>query len=310
MEEERRGRIKLIYGILSSISIFIGYFLFKFLSISTEKILTLPLTFPKDFLMLRMDSSFINTVMYFVELIFKHSIPLIPISVGVSLMVLCGMKHGESIRTTLTFFTLSSLLGLFYLGMTPSTIFLSVGIIAVGFFVSGMGETLPKELKKWENYRTGAKTIGKSLFVINILLALGAFTFLASDVYRFEDIYEKETKSIAMGMVPSFNETDGEITEEELISMLPEESKEIYEKLPEERKKRFIDSFRDKLKREDFGSQIERRIDVFMSSEKISALIDLSLLLIVLGIYGILEFLRTIIFSPIAGFVTYIGNKF
>ncbi|MFB6088367.1 MAG: hypothetical protein ABEK36_01160 [Candidatus Aenigmatarchaeota archaeon] len=309
MEEGKRGRVKLIYGVASSICIFIGYFLFKFLSISTEKILTLPLTFPKDFLMLRLDSGFIKTVLYFVELVGIHTIPLIPISVGISLMIVCGMKHGESIKTALTFFTLSSFVGLLYLGMTPTTIFLSVGIIAVGFFVSGMGETLPKELKKWENYRTGAKTVGKSLFVINILLALGAFTFLASDVYHFEDIYEEETKSMVMGMVPSFNKTDGEITEEELVSMLPEESKEIYQKLPDERKERFIDSFRNKLKREDFESQIERRVDVFLSSDKVSALMDLSLLFLVLGIYGILEFLRTVLLSPIAGVITYIGSK-
>lgn len=306
--EEKGRRVKFIYPVLSSLFIFLGFFLFKFFSITVEKILTLPLSFPNLFFKLRLERNLLNVIIYFLKIFARHLIPFLPIVAGIAIMIVYGMKEGENKKLSLIGFIIPSILGLIYLGLSPVTLLFSIGIISVGTFISGMGETLPEELKKWKSYRTGTNSMGKSLFIINILLTAGIFFTLLGNINHYETVYKTESNKIVSNLVSGKGKN---LTEETLISILPEETRKTFEKLPEDKKEDFIKNYKKKVESEtkNLKSNIQGKLNKFMGSEKISALIDLSLLFIILAIFGILEFLKTAIFCPLAGLITCISNK-
>lgn len=76
---------------------------------------------------------------------------------------------------------------------TITGIFLAVSIFACSLAArfSGM---YAKEMKKWVNFRIGSNTAGKTLLIMNIIIALGVFSSILASQAQYEASFRNELK--------------------------------------------------------------------------------------------------------------------
>jgi len=86
---------------------------------------------------------------------------------------------------------------------TIAGVFLAVAFFVSCIFIISLSNTYAKELKKWVFFRTGSNSIGKVLLIFNILIALGIFFSVLSDVSSYQQTFRDELKSSMALAIPN-----------------------------------------------------------------------------------------------------------
>ncbi|HDI02757.1 MAG TPA: hypothetical protein ENF95_01335 [Candidatus Aenigmarchaeota archaeon] len=279
MEEEKKRKI--IIGTLTSSLIFLSFVFFKTFSISSRSVIIFPSTFFKYFL-----SEFAAKGSYFAmtNSLIKGAffvIPFIPLVLGFSVLIFYGVKFEEDKRLGFASSFIPSLLGTVFIGPSLTSIIFSLGVVLSGTFSTGIAVMYFKELKKWKEYRTGARTGGKLFLIINILLLFALLINTIQNSNEYTDFYKKEMKDSIMSL----------FEESETLGI-----GELNITIPNTGIEKEIEKAQRKM--------IESKVDEMLNTERMSALISFCVFLMPFMIFAILETLRAIIFSPLFGVIS------
>ena len=251
---------------------------------------------PDKFVSLTSQYGVFSAVQYLVMDFIKFILPFIPLVISLGVLSLYGAKFGEDKKMGILSCLIPTVIGLFYVGISTTLVLLSIGVIFAGFISTGLSEAYFRELKKWKRYRTGSNTVGKVLLVINILIFLGLFLTSLYSINYYSNSYKNETKNILESIISPI--TSNEMNTNEIPG---------YKSLTEEQKQLIQQQYQEQLSKQ--KDLVNSKIDEMLNSEKISALIYLSVLSMPFIVFGLLEILRTLVFSPIAGIITGIGLR-
>jgi len=285
---------KIFFGSIVIVLILTSFFLFKYFSISSKKILTYPIELPQKFISITTESGVSTAVKYFILDFLYILVSFIPLSLAFGLLALYGSKFGEDKKFGVISVLIPSLIGLGIVGgISLVSLLFSLGIILSGILATGLSEIYFKELKKWKRFRIGSHTVGRCFLIINITILLGLFltSFLELDYYT--SYYRSSTKSIIKEFLPSVG------TVEDLTKM------GIYQNLPEEQKQLIEEQYRQQLEQQQ--KLIDEKVDEILNSNEITALLYLSILAVPFLVFSIFELFTTIFFSLIGGLTTRIG---
>ena len=287
MEEKVKRRV--ITGSLTSVLIILGFILFRIFSVSTQSVLSYPITFFKNFISLSASSGTSDAILNSVASPLIYLIPFIPITIAFCILVFYGVNFGEDRRLGLLSCLISSVIGMIIVGPSLTSLIFALSIMICGALITPLSVMYLEELKKWKKYRIGSKTIDKCFLLINLLLLFALFLNVFFEIEYYNDIYTNETKEIVIEMVPDIG--GDEMLQAEGFELMPpeqqEEIREEYSKLTESQK-----------------DVINSRIEDMFESGNISVLINLSIFLMPLMVFAFLELLRIIILIPMAGLIT------
>lgn len=302
------GKIRRVsFGVASSILIFFGFYLFKFLGITTEEVLKFPFSFPNLFLSLRLESQLFQTFITLLLQTLKFIYPFLPLTLALSLLPIYGLKYEEDKLLSISIL-IPCLVSFLLVGISIPLIFLSIGLIGSSVFLTGLGEALPQELKKWEFYRTGTHSIGKAFLIINILLTCSLFLTVFINLETYETLYKNQTQEAVMKITPTLTSN---LTLEEVKTQLPPEQRNKLETLPEEEQEKLLNKIKNEYskKRGEAEQLLKRKIEQMLNSKMMVSFIDLILFSMAILIFGILELLRNLFLTPLAGVVTSIASR-
>ncbi len=289
MKNETKRRI--VLGTLTSVLVLLSFVFIKNFSLSIDHVLKYPLIFFKDFISISKGATAAEAIKSSVTKPLIFLIPFIPITIAYSVLVFYGVNFGEDRKLCFISFLIPSIIGILLVGPSVYSLFFSIGLILSGTMVTSITVMYLSELKKWKKYRIGSKTISKCFFILNIILFLTLFVNTYYEVDNYTNVYRNETKNFVFLMVPTqFGNATGEELPEE-FDMLNEEQREMiveqYANATEVQKK-----------------TIEDGVDKVLDSPNMSSLINFSIFMIPFVIFSILELLRVVLFSPLAGFIT------
>ena len=286
MEEKKKRRI--VIGTLISVLIFLSFVFFKAFSITTQSVVSYPITFFKNFLSLSMSlgTSEAMTSSLFNPIIFI--IPFIPMALGFAFLTFYGVTFGEDIKLGFFSCLIPSIIGAIYLGPSPTIIFLAIGLMICGVISTQLAAVYSEELKKWKNYRIGSKTVGKLFLIINLMLFFALLLDVTINIENYNSLYTNETKELVISIIPDIESG---------------ESLQIgSEMLPAEQQEEIASEFANMTEAQ--RDIINSKINEIFASKKISAMINFSIFLLPFMVFALLELLRLIILSPISGLVT------
>lgn len=86
-------------------------------------------------------------------------------------------------------------------GPTISSLAFAVGVFVASYYIIALSNTYGKELKKWIRYRTGSNSVGSSLFVFNIILALGIFIAVITNVSVYQESFRQDLNESILAVV-------------------------------------------------------------------------------------------------------------
>lgn len=279
----------IFYGVLVSTLLIIGFIFFDLFSISVDGIILYSASLPGKFVSTDFLTPLKDISLDFLSFI----VPFIPISLSISVLSVFGAKFGENRKLGLVSTIVPSFIGLIILGISFLSVMLFLGIVISGLLSTGLSEMYSKELKKWKNYRIGSNAAKKCFFILNILILVGVFLTIIYNTSYYEEGLKSKTKEVVLGFMP---EMSGQTS-------LPKE----FESLPPSQKQLIEEEYNKSLKEQQ--SLINSKIDEMFSSKNFTGLMYFSLFTIPFIIFGVLEFLRSVVFSPIAGLVTKISLK-
>lgn len=277
---QRKIIVNSVFGSLNAIFLIIGFLFAKIFNVTANKILSFPLTIGNQFISLRMDMGFIQSVQVITIEILKMITPLIFFVIALSFLIVYGVKFGGDFRIAFPSTLIASIIG-FLLVPYTFTVFLAVGLLVSSFMITDLAQGYLKELKKWKNYRVGSNTLGKVFMVINIMIVLGLFFNLTANLNGYHNLYKDEVKKMALNIVP-------------------DESLNVSSELPVSEGAEKLQNKLDSSMKE----QISKKLDETLQTKRMSAFIDFGLLGFVIVIFGILQLLKSILFSPLAGLIT------
>lgn len=305
MEAERKEEI--VFGASASAFVFISVFLFRYLGVSGKSALFFPIKLPNMFMSVSQSASFVGAASEVLRMSSGFVLSLIPLAIGLGVLSLYGSRHGENRVLAMAALIPPSIVGVIVSGFTYTSIFFYLGVVISGAILTGLGSTYSKELKKWVSFRIGYGAAGKVLFVVSLFLMFGVFLQAATNIDEYRGEYLNTTEDLITGFISPQNINVSGMSEEDIMSSLPQSYREQLEKLPEEQREKAISEIRNQTQAgmEDASVQIQSMIqDKLIQSQRFRSLVDFALFSTVLVIFGVFMFFVKVLYGPVAGFVT------
>lgn len=305
MEAKRKEEIA--FGAVASVFVFISVFLFRFLGVSGERALFFPIKFPNMFLSASQSMGFTGAVSEVLGMSADFVVSIVPLAMGLGVLALYGSRNGESKALTMAALIPPAAVGVILSGFTYTSIFFYLGVIISGLILTGLGSTYSKELKKWVSFRTGYDAASRVLFVIALFLMFGVFLQTATNIDEYRGEYINTTEELIAGFIGPQNLNVSGMSDEDLMSSLPQSYREQLNQLPEEEREKALSEIRNQTQTGmgDASAEIQGVIQSqLVESERFRALIDFALFTTILVIGGVFMFLVKILYGPVAGFVT------
>ena len=149
-----------------------------------------------------LSSSDTFTALYtFLRPFFLVFLALIFLVLAVSILSYYGCRRDDTMGRNVGIISM-----IFTLVLFPAVagIFLAVAVFFCSFYSTKLSSAYSKELKKWVAFRIGSNTVGKVLFIFNILIVIGVFlSVLASqNVYAtsFRQDITETMRSVAVAL--------------------------------------------------------------------------------------------------------------
>lgn len=288
MEEKTKRRI--VIGTLVSILITISFIFFKSLSISTKSVISFPVTFFSDFVSISSSSGPAEAILSSIINPLNFIIPFIPITIALSVLVFYAVNFGEDRKLGLVSCLIPSIIGIAIVGPSVTSLFFSIGLVACGMLSTPLTVMYLEELKKWKKYRIGSRTVSKCFLLINLILFVALLINVFYEIDYYNGIYKEETKEFVWDMLSdvSLDNMPGE------LEILPPEGQEMV-------KEQYVNTT------ETQKEMINTGIGGLLESDTVSVAINFSIFTMPFMIFGILELLRTVVLSPLAGLITKIS---
>ncbi|RLJ02654.1 MAG: hypothetical protein DRP11_02795 [Candidatus Aenigmatarchaeota archaeon] len=300
---------RLATGAMTYLFILMGYLFFRVLDVSTKSALTFPLRFPNLFLVLRAESGMFETLGQIFGEFLLFAAPFVPIVIGLTVLVIYGRKYGEDVELGLLSSGLAAFTGTLILmfygfefqGFSLTLILFSIGVAVCGLLSTGLGETYAHELDKWRRYRVGSNSMGRMLTIINLAIIVSVMISLGTDLGYYENTYKGEIKTMITYLMP---ETTAHLDIETLnqTGVFTEEMLQQIQRLPPEQREQILQELQNELEVQ--KSKMEIELNSILDSDKVRAMIDFSLLMVVVVIWSVLDLLKSLVFSPFAGLLT------
>jgi len=294
--EEKIKRVAVLVT-LNVVLITLSFVFFNFFSITPKSVITYPLTFFEKFILTSASLGVREAVITSFYSLFILILPFIPISVAFSIMAFYGAVFGEDKKMGFISCFIPSLAGIIILGPSISSILFSLGLMLCGTFSTSIAVMYEKELKKWRKYRIGSKTVSKLFIFINLILLLTLTINVVLEMDSYKNTYKEEMEGIVLSIIPDMEMVNASSIKD--FDLLPktqqEKINEDYTKMSEEQEQ-----------------IIKSGVIEMIGSEKMTSLIEFSIFLMPFMVFAMMELIRTVILSPLAGIVTKIslmGNR-
>lgn len=303
---------RLIY-LIPSIFLFVsGSLLFKFLNVSARRALLLPLKLPLIFLGASESLTFSSIIYQVLMPLFEFIVPLLPISIGFGLLALYGSNQKEDKKVAVFSILPASIAGILLSGFSPVSVLFYGALLLCSVLVTGYGETYSEELDMWKNFRTGTSSTGKIFLILSVFLTVGLVVNVSSNLEVYKGEYVNTSQDMLGKITGPENVNTSQISDQELVEMLPEKQRENLNSLPEDQRKEALSEMKEEMvsqqKTFSKGSQ-EIFAERILKSEKVSRLIEFSLLMTAVAIGGVFLFLSKVLFGPIAGLTTLLSRS-
>ncbi len=286
---EEKIKIMSIIGTLIGILITVSFVLFRTFAISTESVMIYPMVFFNDFISTSASAGSSEAMISSILSPLTFIAPFIPLALGFSVLIFYGIKYGEDRKFGLVVTLVPSLIGIVLLGPSLTSVLFALALAVSGVLCTPIAVMYLKELKKFRRYRIGSRTMGKLFFFINLVLFFALLINVTYGADNYNQIYSEEMKGFIMEMLPDVD--TGDMPEIEGFDLLPPEQQqeimEQYSELTESQKE-----------------MVESRMESMVESENISAMISLLVFITPMMVFAVLEMLRIVLLSPLAGFAS------
>ena len=283
---EQKKKIKTVMGTLVSVLVLAGFVFFKTLSINSEKILLYPMEFFKEFISVSAGLGPSEAVYASVTGPLFFIAPFIPITLAFTVLVYYGIKFGEDKKLGLVSCLLPSLVGFILLGFSVTAFFFALGVVVCGTLCTTISSIYANELKEWKRYRTGSRTVGKCFFMLNMFLLIGLLMNVYFSIGDYNELYRQESKEIFLQAIPQMGKGNTTLIDD--IDMLNQEQREMieeqYDELSEEQQEIF-----------------EQEVGKVFETGTMPHIINFFIFSIPFMVFSVLEILRMVLFSPMAG---------
>lgn len=185
----------------SFLSFLLSFLLIRFSGFSLSSIVNMENYFIKSIALQTSSNTF--AVLYaFLSPFYIVFLGLIFFVLGVSTLSYYGYKKINQRAVSL----LGVISALFALLLFPTLIgaFIAGSVLFCCLYASKLSNTYSKELKKWVFFRTGSNTVGKVLFVVNIIIFVGIFVAVITNQQAYAASFRQDItdsmKSIALAL--------------------------------------------------------------------------------------------------------------
>lgn len=281
---------RMVIGTLVSVLITISFIFFKSFSVSTKSVITFPVTFFSDFVSISSSSGPAEAILSSIINSLNFIIPLIPITIALSVLVFYAVNFGEDRKLGLISCLIPSVIGIAIVGPSVTSLLFSIGLVVCGVLSTSLAVMYLEELKKWKKYRIGSRTVSKCFLLINLILFVALLINVFYEIDYYNGIYKEETKEFVWDMLS--NITLGDMPGE-LEVMTPEGQEMV--------KEQYVNTT--EIQREMINTEIEGLFE----SDTVSVAINFSIFTMPFMVFAILELLRTVVLSPLAGLITKIS---
>lgn len=290
-------KIKAIFGSISSIFSLLTVILFRYLEVTAEKAIMFPLRVPEIFFGQPNGLQYQELLFNILSEVLVFIVTFIPLTIGLAILALYGSKYGADKKLALAAQAPVVLIGLFVFNFSIVSVLIMISLIIVSLLVTGYGETYNEETKRWNNFRTGTKTIGKAFLIITIFLMFGILGYTSINVEHFESEIQDTTE----GILANFMEQD----------LMNEAEQEAFSESSTDQELQELEEFDEEMieQEQNMTSEIREEIeDEIYDSQMFTRFVQFYLFSSAFFIGGIVFFLAKIIYGPISGFVTLLNR--
>ncbi|MFB6215430.1 MAG: hypothetical protein ABEJ72_00445, partial [Candidatus Aenigmatarchaeota archaeon] len=167
----------------------------------------------------------------------------------------------------------------------------------------------PKELSKWSNYRTGSKIATQIFFILALSLTVGLFIHTSMNSEFYKDQYVNTTEEVVTGVLNT--ETIGieSLTDEQIMSQLPQDTREQLESMSPEQRQRILENIRSRM--EGRSGNITANVNQILANrvletDRFDGMIEFALFSSILAIGGIFMLFEKVLYGPLMGLVTFL----
>jgi len=216
-----------------------------------------------------LSSSLSESLSSFFNSFFYVIISIIFLTLGFSFLSSYGY-HKDRTKTGLISGIIGAVFVMLFFNASLVGIFLSIAIIITSVYIIPLSNTYGKEFKKWTRFRVGSNSLGKVFMIINVFVALGIFLSVSLNMGFYQGSFKENlaTSLTTMTAVPQG----------------------------------FEDVVNQTTARQETEKFISQAID---NSPFFQIYLRWLPILLAFGVWVVLEFLRTFIFSNIGGIFTY-----
>lgn len=305
--DNRFSNPEIIKFLFVSVLYSIGFFILYFSKVSLSYVATFQSRLAELFILKIQDSSVSEFIITYFEPFFILMVAIIFFSCGLAFL---SVNRLGDLRY---FFILAFLPFGFLFNFSILFLFFAAGLYLVSIYVIPLGETYEKELKKWKHFRVGSHAVSKALLILFLLIFVGSLI-----TYSLDDSYQKSFTNTTISSLETIassevNNVQGQDFTEDIIQQRMEEVREQYPNLTEEQYSEIEEELRNSINGTissgdmNISEVVESNLEDSLIVESLSTWFPL---FISFSIWVVLEFLRSIIFSPLSGVFSYVFFRF
>ena len=81
-------------------------------------------------------------------------------------------------------------------------LFLFAGVFLASLFIVPLSYTYGQELKKWKYFRVGSNSVGKALFLFNIIIVVGIFLIVSMNLTFYQEQFKNKLVNTCFSALP------------------------------------------------------------------------------------------------------------
>lgn len=263
-----------------------GFALFRLLEISTQRAILEQIRIPSTlFSVVGVNTAALVTLVISKVVVFV--LPFVPLTLALAALAVYRLVAGEDRRLGPIVVGAGSAVGLVIVGVSFTGVFLALGLVLAAAFMPGAAAQAYQQQTRWHNYKSVSHAAGRGILILGVFLAIGTFFSVVTNIQFYT---EQSLNEIRQGVEPF---AVGQLTDDQIVATLPPSVKKKFDALSPAKQKEFIAEYRELLKEAPFVQP--------QTSSAITQLVTTYLYATPLVVFGVLEFLRSVVLVHIAG---------
>lgn len=304
--------------ILTIVSTSVCFFLFAYLTdFTVDELVNIQTSFIKLTMSQSGTSAIVNTLSLFVP----SFVAMIFLVLGFMIIVGYALNKDDkrsklSRNIGLACGIIGAIIVLFMFNFSITSFFIAISLIISAVYIVPLSKTYEQELKRWKLFRIGSNSSGKILLIFNILVSIGILVAVSMNMThyreRFANEFSSTLKTLSVQQATALADTYIETYRASAIAAIDK----TYPSLSQAERQQLISTVNQQVAalKKALLEEVEKKADETSRSAVqnlplFKAYITWLPILTAFTVFVILEFLRSLIFSNIAGIFSTVTIK-